>query len=650
MVINMKTIYKTVIRMLKKHFSRFISILFIVLVSVGFTSGLGASSDKIKSSINNYYIESNVTDLIIKSKNQDGFSQDDIQKIVNLYGIDNVNTGMSIDVYLNINNEKVLTRIYFYDNFENNKINKFKYDDELSSLEEDKIYCYAEKKDNKIKELSLNQEIILDYKDILEQLAKQNNSELSDMEKLFLSYLPKQNIYVSKIVENPLTFALDGEPSYLNPEDTKVPTTVSEVNKLITLDNIIYLPSSVIPTSMNKKILSTGDIFVAFNNRNKFKCFSNEYKKYFEEQKEIIKNKLSNISFISLYDNYSFYSINAYCDKVTAISYMFVFIFLAITSFVVVSNMSRLMEEERGQIACLETIGYSSFSIISRYSFFSLLPAIIGGFIAYFVGIGLCTFIYKAFDYCFVMPKMISAFSFTFYIITFSIIILTIFISTIFVGHNMTKIMPSVLLRPKAPKEGKKVLLERIPFIWNKLSFRYKSTFRNVFRYKNRCIMTIVSIAGAMGLVMAGISLLDLCLFHGFGSLTIEGIATLIVVFAGFLTIIVIYTLTNINISERNREIATLMVLGYYDKEVTSYIYREIYINTIMGIVFGYGLGMLFISILFNICGFGSLKEVSWYIWVISPFIIIGFTSIVTLLLRKKIVSINMNDSLKAIE
>ena len=137
--------------MFKKHFSRFISILFIVLVSVGFTSGLGASSDKIKSSINNYYIESNVTDLIIKSKNQDGFSQDDIQKIINLYGVDNVNTGMSIDVYLNINNEKVLTRIYFYDNFENNKINKFKYDDELSSLDEDKIYCYAEKKDNKIK-------------------------------------------------------------------------------------------------------------------------------------------------------------------------------------------------------------------------------------------------------------------------------------------------------------------------------------------------------------------------------------------------------------------------------------------------------------------------------------------------------------------
>ena len=63
MVINMKTIYKTVIRMLKKHFSRFISILFIVLVSVGFTSGLGASSDKIKSSINNYYIESNVNNI-----------------------------------------------------------------------------------------------------------------------------------------------------------------------------------------------------------------------------------------------------------------------------------------------------------------------------------------------------------------------------------------------------------------------------------------------------------------------------------------------------------------------------------------------------------------------------------------------------------
>ena len=266
---NMKTIYKTVIRMLKKHFSRFISILFIVLVSVGFTSGIGASSDKIKSSINNFYIENNVTDLIIKSKNEDGFSKDDIQKIINLYGIDNVNTGMSIDVYLNINNEKSLTRLYFYDNFDD-KVNKFIYDEKLTSLEENKIYCYAEKKDNKIKGLSLNQEIILDYKDILEQLAKQNNTELSDMEKLFLSYLEKQNVYVSNIVENPLNFALDGEPSYLNPENTKVPTTVSEVNNLITLDNIIYLPSNIIPSSMNKKVLATGDIYLAFNNRNKF--------------------------------------------------------------------------------------------------------------------------------------------------------------------------------------------------------------------------------------------------------------------------------------------------------------------------------------------------------------------------------------------
>lgn len=92
--------------------------------------------------------------------------------------------------------------------------------------------------------------------------------------------------------------------------------------------------------------------------------------------------------------------------------------------------------------------------------------------------------------------------------------------------------------------------------------------------------MTVIAVAFSTALVMAGLGLVDMCLFQDFGSGAILGISALIVIFAGLLTAVVIYTLTNINISERNREIATLMVLGYHDKEVTGYIYREIYINS----------------------------------------------------------------------
>ena len=112
----------------------------------------------------------------------------------------------------------------------------------------------------------------------------------------------------------------------------------------------------------------------------------------------------------------------------------------------------------------------------------------------------------------------------------------------------------------------------------------------------------------------------------------------------------VIYPLTNINLSERNRELATLMVLGYHDKEVSGYIYREIYIDTVIGILFGYPLAALLIGVVFNMIGLGTLGGVSWFMWLIAPFVILLFTFLVTILLSRKIVKIDMNESLKAVE
>ena len=135
----------------------------------------------------------------------------------------------------------------------------------------------------------------------------------------------------------------------------------------------------------------------------------------------------------------------------------------------------------------------------------------------------------------------------------------------------------------------------------------------------------LVSIAVSTGLVFAGLALLDICIFSDFGSTAIIGIAIVVVIFAGLLTVVVINTLTTINISERNREIATLMVLGYRT-----------------------GIGLA--SLVFKTMGFGEIKDVNWFMWLVVPLIVFGFTLLVTLMLRPKIVKTNMNESLKAIE
>lgn len=274
----------------------------------------------------------------------------------------------------------------------------------------------------------------------------------------------------------------------------------------------------------------------------------------------------------------------------------------------------------------------------------------IGGVGSYFVGTGLADLVYYVFNFSYAMPPMSAYFAMTFYLIVFFVIVATVLFATLYAGFRLTSEAPANLLRPKPPKAGKKVFLEKIPLLWNRLSFKYKSTMRNVLRYKSRFFMTVVAVAISMALVMAGLGILDLCLFGSLASPSIVAIALVVIAFAGLLTATIIYTMTNINVSERNRELATLMVLGYHDPEVAGYIYREIYVDTALGVLFGYPLSALLIWAVFGVMGMGTLGGVSWFMWLIAPFIVLLFTGIVTLMLRRKIIGIDMNESLKAIE
>ena len=569
---------------------------------------------------------------------------------------------MQIDADIEIGGEVQTVRLYFLNEFGDDWTVNVP-DIKEGEKPENEMQALCENSDNKIKGFSIGTDICLNFEKILIDLADEDSKEtvknqLNLVKKLGVEL--EKNISVEGIVQSPLTFANDGEPNDRNPEDIEVPDNITDANLLQTLDNVLYLSSEAIPKLPSflggKGLIPTNAVYLSFSDKNKFSAFDKNYSAYLEEQTAAVCGMLNlaqgqeTVKILTLNENYSFVSLIAYADKVMNIGFVLMVAFLFVTALVVLSNMTRLLEEERGQIACLRTLGYSAFRIIFKYILFAMLATGIGGVASYFVGLGLAYLICYVFNYSFTMPPISSQVALPFFLIVFFVIVAATLIATLAAGLKMSKETPANLLRPKPPKAGKKVFLERIPFIWNRLSFKYKSTMRNVLRYMNRFIMTVVSVAVSTALVLAGLALLDVCLFGGIDSPSVMGIAIVVIVFAGLLTAVVIYTLTNINISERNRELATLKVLGYQDREVAGYIYREVYIDTAVGILFGYPLSLGIMKILFGIMAVGSITSVKWFWWLAAPFLVLFFTFLVTMILTRKIVKIDMNESLKAIE
>ena len=619
----MKTYFKTVRRMFRHHLIRLLSLIGIILISVGFISGIGSPTDMIRDSIENAYRERNVSDFIVKSRTG-SFTEEQIAAGRSRYGDKNVNTGLSVDLQTG---EKRSLRLYFLDP-DAWTINVPELTEGEKLTEADKNGVYAEASDNVIGGYAVGDTVEIDLGSAL---------------KLPMEY--RVTVTVKGIIKSPLTFGNDGEPSYNNPGDTEIPDNMAEIGKLDLLENILYCPISLLPVPLK------GDLYITAEDRNLFGSFSDGYRAYVEREKAALTALLGGeIEVLTLYDNYSFKSVLSSADKVRGIGDILMVIFLAVTLLVVLSSMMRLMEEERAQIACLKTLGYSSFAVVMRYLLFAMVALLAGGGGGFFVGYGVSWLMCYVFRYGYDMPPISVVVNPGYYFLAVGVIVAVTLAAIFLLGMRMTGDTPANLLRPKPPKKGKRVLLETVPLIWNRLSFRYKSSLRNVLRYKMRFFMMLVSVAVSAGLVFAGLALLDMCLFDDFGSAAIIGIAVVIVVFAGLLTAVVINTLTTINISERNREIATLMVLGYHDREICGYIYREIYISTMIGILFGYPVGIGLAILVFRTIGFGTVGGVSWFMWLFVPLVVLGFTLLITLMLRPKIVKTKMNESLKAIE
>ena len=175
------------------------------------------------------------------------------------------------------------------------------------------------------------------------------------------------------------------------------------------------------------------------------------------------------------------------------------------------TSMTRMVEEQRTQIGTLKALGYNKLQIASKYVIYAGLACVIGGVLGMSVGFVLLPqIIWTMYQMMYQMTDNIHI-SFNIIIGGMGLLLICVCIigATIYAVLKELVQTPSTLMRPKAPKMGKRVLLEKIPFIWKRLSFSQKVTVRNIFRYKKRFLMTIIGILGCTALIVVGFGVRD---------------------------------------------------------------------------------------------------------------------------------------------
>lgn len=235
-------------------------------------------------------------------------------------------------------------------------------------------------------------------------------------------------------------------------------------------------------------------------------------KKFKNAQEEIDdnKDKLKDIKKPDFYvlgrnQNVGYESYRQDSNRIDNIGKAFPLIFFLVAALVSLTTMTRMVQENRIEIGTFKALGYSRGAIISHYLIYSLLASLIGSLIGISFGFRLFPpLIINAYSSLYAIPKAITPFNM---VLAFEASIIAIFFTTIAaVASAMEELreVPASLMRPKPPKAGKLIFLERITFIWSRLKFTRKVTARNIFRYKQRLFMTVVGIAACTGLMITG--------------------------------------------------------------------------------------------------------------------------------------------------
>lgn len=205
-----------------------------------------------------------------------------------------------------------------------------------------------------------------------------------------------------------------------------------------------------------------------------------------------------------------FSNVKSDADSIQAIGDIFPILFLTVAILISLTTITRMVEEERGLIGTYKALGFTNAEIRRKYILYAASACLIGGIVGDFAGyVILPAIIFIVFSVMYTIPEYIMQFDAVMGIAGILLFEVGVLGATAFSCQKALQQMPAKLMRPKAPKSGSRVLLERITFVWKRLSFLNKVTARNLFRYKKRLFMTIFGIAGCTALLLCGFTIKD---------------------------------------------------------------------------------------------------------------------------------------------
>lgn len=456
----MKAYSKVIYRDFKKLFTKLLAIIFIVALGVAFLVGLLTTAPNMRHTIDTYYKDMKTADVVVQK--QTPFTADEITDLKNHADVSDAMPYFMIDEQIEFMDTYHMSRIVLLDFKEGININQLKLIDGRYPVTTN---------------------------DRIEVIVEATQSYLLDIPLGFTTEIMGQTFEVVGIVNHPWYFAYVQEISVLSGRP---------------IESMIYVDQSFLEEQTYTHVALT------LKDANSLNTFSSAYKNLIEDKVDVLSTQYSNYFFTTRLQNQSFVKFNSDVEIVEVIALIFPVFFFLITILVSMSSMTRIIHDERIQIGTLRSLGFSNYKIIIKYILYVLIASSIGVLLGIAIGIySIPAIAYNAYVITYNLPPLAIDYHFT-YISAISLTMIgSVLIVTFFSIKNILKEKPSELLKHKAPKAGKKIFLERIPLIWNRLKFKYKSSIRNIFRQKRNLFLMLIGISGSTALLLAGFGIKD---------------------------------------------------------------------------------------------------------------------------------------------
>lgn len=530
-MVKKKSILKDALREISLNKKKFISLLLIIVIGTGFYVGLKSTPKDMKETAKAYYKETNLFDLKVVSSS--GFSKNDYYSLKQVDGVKGVFLSKTLDVITTINNSDYVIKL--------NSINEdrdLKSDDYINHLT-----LLKGRYPKTINEGLVEEKFLTDNNLSLDDLVTLKPEDENGLraKKIKIVGVVRSSYYSSK--DRGTSNLKNGKVDYfmyLSEGDfasdlyTEGYVTIKGANKYDTYskkyDNFINKYKSLVNEEILKSAKETHERNVSdlesdinelkdnLNRLNSTDLPSDELNTSIKEVSGELKEKEDELSKIKDVLAYSikrsevagFYEYKLETERIENIAKVFPLMFFLVAALVSLTTMTRMVDEERSQMGTLRAIGYSKSSVIFKYVLYALLASILGSIIGTILFYKLIPMLV---GYCYNifydMPSINATMQINYALFSLVFSILSTVLATILVFLKDTSKTPAELMRPEAPKKGKRIFLEKIDKIWNSLSFLNKITLRNIFRYKKRLFMTVIGICGSTALILASFGIKD---------------------------------------------------------------------------------------------------------------------------------------------